>query len=47
VAPVSDHYPLLLKKEESHRIWVPRQTFKFENAWCVEPGVYDIISDIK
>jgi hypothetical protein len=45
VAPASDHYPLLLKKEESQRIWVPRQSFKFENAWCVEPGIYDIVSD--
>jgi len=45
VAPTSDHYPLLLKKEETQRIWVPRQTFKFKNAWCVEPGDYDIISD--
>jgi hypothetical protein len=45
VAPASDHYPLLLKKEESQRIWVPRQSFKFENAWCVEQGIYDIVSN--
>jgi len=35
VAPTLNHYPLLLKKEETHRVWVPRQKFKFENSWCV------------
>jgi len=45
VAPASDHYPLLLKKEKTHRVWVPRQKFKFETAWCVEPGIHDIVSD--
>jgi len=44
VAPASDHYPLLLKKEETHLVWVPRQKFKFENAWCTEPGIHDIVS---
>jgi len=45
VAPASDHYPLLLKNEESQCIWVSRQSFKFENVWCVEHGIYDIVSD--
>jgi len=30
--------------EEIQRVWVPRQKFKFENVWCVEPGVYDVVS---
>ena len=25
VAPASDHYPLLLKKEETRHVWVPRK----------------------
>jgi len=45
VAPASDHYPFLLKKEEPQRIWVPRHSFKLEKAWCVEQGIYDIVSD--
>ena len=45
VAPASDHYPILLE-------WVPkvrpnraRRTFKFENAWKLEPGFNALVTD--
>jgi len=45
VAPASDHYLILLTREPITRVWVPKRTFKFENAWCVEPGIHDVVSD--
>ena len=45
VAPTADHYPILLTREPVTRVWVPKRTFKFENAWCVEPGIHDVVSD--
>jgi len=45
VAPTSDHYLILLTREPATRVWVPKKTFKFENAWCVEPGIHDVVSD--
>jgi len=45
VALASDHYPILLTREPVTRVWVPKRTFKFENAWCVEPGIHDVVSD--
>jgi len=24
---------------------MPKRNFKFENDWCVEPGIHDVVSD--
>jgi len=45
VSSASDHYPILLTREPITRVWVPKRTFKLENAWYVEPGIHDIVSD--
>jgi len=44
VAPTFDHYLILLNREHVTRVWVPKRTFEFENAWCVELGIHDIVS---
>jgi hypothetical protein len=44
-APASDHYPILL-----HRSYVPRapstnRKFRYENAWKLEPGFHDMVTN--
>jgi len=45
VVSTSDHYPILFTREPVTCVWVPKRTFKFENAWCVESGIHDVVSD--
>ncbi|PNX96248.1 endonuclease/exonuclease/phosphatase family protein, partial [Trifolium pratense] len=43
VAPASDHYPILLDRDPAVRSCRPQRKFKFENAWCLESGLDDVV----
>ncbi|CAJ2669983.1 unnamed protein product [Trifolium pratense] len=43
VAPASDHYPILLDRDPAIRSCRPQRKFKFENAWCLESGLDDVV----
>lgn len=38
VAPASDHYPILLNRTPVVRPHLTKRSFRFENAWKLEPG---------
>ena len=43
VAPVSDHYPILLNRTPNvHPIRAPKN-FRFENAWRIGPSLGDVV----
>ncbi|CAJ2655005.1 unnamed protein product [Trifolium pratense] len=43
VAPASDHYPILLDRDPIIRSCRARRKFKFENAWCIETELDDVV----
>jgi len=43
VAPVSDHYPILLTRVPIVRPRRTRKNFRFENAWRMEPSLEDVV----
>ena len=43
VAPVSDHYPILLNRIPIVRPTRGTNTFRFENAWRMEPSLRDVV----
>jgi hypothetical protein len=45
VAPVSDHYPLLLHRCYVSRPHAPPRKFRYENMWQLEPGFMEIVTD--
>jgi hypothetical protein len=45
VAPVSNHYPLLLHRCYVSRPHAPPRKFRYENMWQLEPGFMEIVTD--
>jgi hypothetical protein len=45
VAPASDHYPMFLECSPVDRRHAPHRHFQFENAWKLEPGFNDFLTD--
>ncbi|MCI25027.1 endonuclease/exonuclease/phosphatase family protein, partial [Trifolium medium] len=41
--PASDHYPILLDRDPAVRSGRPQCKFKFENAWCLESGLDEVV----
>nr|ABD33242.1 Hemopexin, related [Medicago truncatula] len=44
VAPASDHYPILLNRTVPHP-HLNKRHFRYENAWHLEPGFKDLVTD--
>ncbi|KEH43724.1 endonuclease/exonuclease/phosphatase family protein [Medicago truncatula] len=44
-APASDHYPILLDCVPTARATRTRRSFKFENAWKLEPCFNDVVKE--
>jgi len=45
VAPASDHYPILVNVVPIPRAQVRKRHFRYENAWQLEPGFKELISN--
>jgi len=45
VAPTSDHYPILLKCSPKPRPIHHARDFKYENAWHLEPGFKELVTN--
>lgn len=45
VAPVSDHYPILLNRNPVPRPYLRHRNFRYENAWHIEPGFKDFVTN--
>jgi len=45
VAPASDHYPILLRRIPMPRPHLNKRHFRYENAWHLEPGFKDMVTD--
>ncbi|MCI84563.1 endonuclease/exonuclease/phosphatase family protein, partial [Trifolium medium] len=43
VAPVSDHYPILLDRDPIVRLGRPHHNFKFESAWRLESELDEVV----
>jgi exonuclease III len=45
VAPVSDHYPILVNVAPITRSYVHKRHFRYENAWQLEPGFKELVTN--
>lgn len=45
VAPASDHYPTLLNRNPLPRHHLCQRNFRYKNAWQLEPGFKDLVSN--
>jgi len=45
VAPASDHYPIYVNVAPSPRPYASKRNFQYENAWHLEPGFKDFVTN--
>lgn len=45
VAPASNHYPIVLSRNPVPRPQFHKRNFRYENAWQLEPGFKDFVTD--
>jgi len=45
VAPASDHYPIHVTVAPIPRHYVSKRNFRYENAWHLEPGFTDLVTN--
>ena len=45
VAPASDHYPILVNVAPTPRLQVHKRHFRCENAWHLEPGFKELVTN--
>jgi hypothetical protein len=45
VAPASDHYPIMLHRTQVRRPSINQRSFRFENAWKLEPGFDEMVKE--
>jgi len=45
VAPASDHYPIHVTVAPTPRHYVSKRNFRYENAWHLEPGFQDFVTN--
>ncbi|KEH25772.1 endonuclease/exonuclease/phosphatase family protein [Medicago truncatula] len=45
VAPASDHYPIVLNRNPGTRPHLHKRSFRYENAWQLEPGFKYFVTD--
>ena len=45
VAPASDHYPILVNVAPTPRPHVHKRLFRYENAWQLEPGFKELVTN--
>ena len=44
-APASDHYPIYVNVAPTPRPYVSKRHFRYENAWHLEPGFKDLVTN--
>jgi len=45
VSPASDHYAIVLSRNPVPRSQFHKRDFRYENAWQLEPGFKDVVTD--
>ncbi|KEH29019.1 endonuclease/exonuclease/phosphatase family protein [Medicago truncatula] len=46
VAPTSDHYSILLNRNPVPRPHLRHRNFRYENAWHIEPGFREVVTNV-
>jgi len=45
VAPASDHYPIFVNVAHTPQPYASKHNFCYENAWHLEPGFKDLVTN--